>query len=289
MGGSWYEEHSCVDLTAEQCPPIEEVTAVPGPPSQPNLMVNSSTQIFASWYPPRDDGGSLIQYYILRYWKTSEGTATTIQVYSTSLSVTNLSPSTDYSFVVSAYNVNGTSTESPISNATTLDVGPKLISVVANDPDNGDTVFGNGDHITLTFDMDTNGPSVKSKLDIDTLLLFSSSIGSNYNGSWLDSRTIQILITDASGGSPIIGSTTCSVKSSGQLKNAGETSDNSTSTAVLSGNWGYGQELRGVCCSLSYGPADIPECSVSTTQTECQKMQGMWIPGGQDCFECEPH
>jgi hypothetical protein len=45
-------------------------------------------------------------------------------------------------------------------------------------------------------------------------------------------------------------------------------------------------EISGVCCFLSQGPGLLPECSVSITQTECQKEQGMWVPGGQDCSDC---
>lgn len=50
--------------------------------------------------------------------------------------------------------------------------GPMVASATFSDPDNGDTVYSDGDRVVVRFTLDTSTPPVASKWDIDKLLTF---------------------------------------------------------------------------------------------------------------------
>ena len=77
---------------------------------------------------------------------------------------------------------------------------PLLIAAVMDDPDDGDSNFGNGDIITVSFDRPTNvsdlalsgnpaaiGYDKSTKMDyVDSLFTLSEPLGDEYSGAWLD-------------------------------------------------------------------------------------------------------
>ena len=98
---------------------------------------------------------------------------------------------------------------------------PSIVSAVADDPDNEDTIFSSGDTITFNFDQNTNySKGVKlDKAGIDELFDLSMvSLGSDYIGEWQDAKTFIITIVNSAGASPPeLGSTIFQLKSSGNV------------------------------------------------------------------------
>ena len=128
-----------------------------------------------------------------------------------------------------------------ISNYVSADrAPPAIMSVTANDPDDGDAVYGNGDTVTFVFSENTNQPSAAIKSDLDTLYNFSPSLGTDYTGSWTDAKTLVLTLGDTSGGTaPTIGATTFTLQAAGNLKDSPGTSPASTDTSPsITGDWG---------------------------------------------------
>eukprot|EP00163_Fabomonas_tropica_P028388 TRINITY_DN575_c1_g1_i2.p1 TRINITY_DN575_c1_g1~~TRINITY_DN575_c1_g1_i2.p1 ORF type:complete len:1161 (-),score=219.44 TRINITY_DN575_c1_g1_i2:122-3253(-) len=118
-------------------------------------------------------------------------------------------------------------------------VGPEILSAVADDPDNFDLVFSNGDTITIQWSNLTNTPDVATKADIDTLLTFSGSLGVNYTGVWNSFTELVITIVDASGaGTTTIPGLTVTVNATGKMTNLRGDSEFSIGTYDLTGDWG---------------------------------------------------
>eukprot|EP00163_Fabomonas_tropica_P026558 TRINITY_DN4929_c0_g1_i1.p1 TRINITY_DN4929_c0_g1~~TRINITY_DN4929_c0_g1_i1.p1 ORF type:complete len:2752 (-),score=612.36 TRINITY_DN4929_c0_g1_i1:92-8347(-) len=124
--------------------------------------------------------------------------------------------------------------------------GPSIISIVANDPDDGDQVYSDGDVVIVTFNMATNKPSVSTFADVNALLSFSTDMHANYSGTWNGAGTVLTLTaanvittapvpsTTGSGPSPTI-----TIKASGGLRNAASSTLPSGATSPqLTGNWG---------------------------------------------------
>lgn len=82
-------------------------------------------------------------------------------------------------------------------------MAPVLLSALAEDPDNGDTTFGNGDRLTLYFDRPTNVSSLildagpQPQEYVDSLFTISEPLGSRYGGQWLDASTFRIDVDNA--------------------------------------------------------------------------------------------
>jgi len=106
--------------TATATTPIQ--VSVPQPPTNLVASTASSSQINLSWNTPSNNGGSAITGYKIER-STSGGTWITIVSNTgntgTTYSNTGLSPSTTYSYRVSAINSVGTSSPSNVSSATT--------------------------------------------------------------------------------------------------------------------------------------------------------------------------
>jgi hypothetical protein len=81
------------------------------------------------------------------------------------------------------------------------DLTPEIVNVVADDPDNSDQVYGGGDTITITFNTDSDTPPVGTKDDLDRIFVFDPPLGTNYEGKWLDPRTLEITILQIDGAS----------------------------------------------------------------------------------------
>ena len=74
---------------------------------------------------------------------------------------------------------------------------PRIIALVASDPDAADSRYGAGDIISVIFDRDTDTPAAATRVEIDRLLSFSQSLGRHYSGEWRDARTLRIRISRA--------------------------------------------------------------------------------------------
>lgn len=149
---------------------------------------------------------------------------------------------------------------------------PAIMSTTASDGGSS-SGLNTGDKITVVFDRHTNVPAVSTKSDVDTLLSFSASLGTDYTGVWLSLSVLQISITevyirtaddmvspfitsndmipnveayinynDINSTAPYahtkVGTLAFTVKSGGYLQSADLSSVHSTSTDVLSGSWG---------------------------------------------------
>ncbi|KNC50385.1 uncharacterized protein AMSG_06876 [Thecamonas trahens ATCC 50062] len=126
--------------------------------------------------------------------------------------------------------------------------GPYIISIVANDPDDGDALYSTGDTVTLVFNTSTTVPSINSKAEVDTYFAFSTPLGLDYRGTWLNGTMAVLTIVSpvTSDPKPTIGSFTVSIKPSGGLRSAPPTSALATGTSPpLVGDWGLlaGPEL----------------------------------------------
>ena len=72
---------------------------------------------------------------------------------------------------------------------------PRIIALVASDPDAADARYGAGDVISLIFDRETDTPAAGTRVEIDRLLSFSQALGRHYSGEWRDARTLRIHVT----------------------------------------------------------------------------------------------
>ena len=89
---------------------------------------------------------------------------------------------------------------------------PFITGFVADDPDNSDSTYSNGDTITIRFNEPTNQPLKGSdnllvKADVNKLFGFGQNggegkLGDDYSGTWLDSRTFQITVKDITSAAP---------------------------------------------------------------------------------------
>ena len=110
--------------------------------------------------------------------------------------------------------------------------GPKIVGFSADDPDNGDSVFGSGDKLTITFDTRTNRGATHDNFGrvaatvvsggqasavpyplgvselagtalVDALFAFSHALGASYSGEWHDDSTFVVTSVDAAGSDPL--------------------------------------------------------------------------------------
>ncbi len=147
----------------------------------------------------------------------------------------------------------------------------------------------------VQFNKDTNLAgfqlnSILTKLDVDSILTFSTSLGSGYTGMWLARSTFVITIADITGsGPPTIGSLTVTVKTSAALRNNPPQSAPSAAVSPsLQGNWGTitpisldvvasgltrnGDFAKGSTLTITFRPptnlANLPQTGVSRIQVD---------------------
>ena len=142
-------------------------------------------------------------------------------------------------------NAANTSLESTgVSGAITGDwgllAGPTVSSVTANDPDDGDAIYSNADTMTVVFSGNTNQVAVATRANLDALFSFNQSLGTNYTGTWTTATTLVITVVDATGAAPpAIGGLTLTLQGGSGLKNAANTSLESTGVSgAIIGDWG---------------------------------------------------
>ena len=72
--------------------------------------------------------------------------------------------------------------------------------MVADDPDDGDGIFSDGDTLSLVFAEPTNGPTFGSPGAIDAAFAFSQPIGTVYVAAWNgDKSVLTITIVNGTG------------------------------------------------------------------------------------------
>ena len=151
--------------------------------------------------------------------------------------VTGLSPYTPYIITVASSNQAGMGPATSITAWTKL-AGPSIIGFVASDPTNANTVQSVGDLVTLTFDMATNQPAVATMADLIALFRFSPvPLAAQFSGVWKSASQLVITVNGVSA-SAVAAVGVESIAVIGSLRSADGISDNSTSTATLTGNWG---------------------------------------------------
>lgn len=212
------------------------LAVAPDAPALPTVSSVTDTSFKLQWSPPVNDGGSAVALYsVCLDGEDCEKVYGTI----TSGTVEHQTPGSTVSVTVAAQNAIGVSGKSGTVSVSLLSAAPAITAFVGAG-DIGNSKFGSGDTLTITFDQATNEPSVGDKASIDALLSVSQPIGTAYSGAWKNAgRELTITIDNAGGDSPAIGVLTVSVLASGGLKNRKKTSAVCTSTSpVITGNWG---------------------------------------------------
>lgn len=120
---------------------------------------------------------------------------------------------------------------------------PRIISIVADDPNDLDDTYSRDDTITITFDSETNmpgGTNLQRKPIINDMFTFSEELGRSYVGKWVSPDTFTITIKSVNNaGPPVIGLTTITPTGITLILSADQTSLASTDTSpVLSGDFG---------------------------------------------------
>ncbi|CAH1237833.1 Hypp5455 [Branchiostoma lanceolatum] len=75
---------------------------------------------------------------------------------------------------------------------------PQVLSVVADDADNGDSHWSNGDTLTITFDVETDTPPVATETEISRIMTFNPPLGTSYTGQWVTTSVLVITVQDTS-------------------------------------------------------------------------------------------
>ena len=82
-------------------------------------------------------------------------------------------------------------------------VAPGLVALTVEDVDNADTVYGEGDLISVIFDRATDRAGYEPgynffRAGVDGLFAFTHSLGERYSGEWADDSTFTITVINAS-------------------------------------------------------------------------------------------
>ena len=121
---------------------------------------------------------------------------------------------------------------------TILSSPPVIQTFSASQPlGSSSTQYSNGTTLTISFDQNTDMglyPSTLLKSDIDGLFTFNPSIGSAYNGSWTDAKTVMITVADIGSATPAVG--VAQVTPNALIRGI-PFSAPSTATATLSGSF----------------------------------------------------
>jgi len=134
------------------------------------------------------------------------------------------------------------STSSVIQYVYAIDA-PRIIALVASDPDNLDDIYSIDDTITITFDSDTNesgGTGNQQRTAVDDLFTFTESLGDQYRGQWTTPYTFTITIKNVNNAEPpVIDVTTVTPSGTTPILSADGTSNASFDTSpVLFGDFG---------------------------------------------------
>lgn len=120
--------------------------------------------------------------------------------------------------------------------------GPFITDVTADDPDNSNAAYSDGDTITIRFSEPTDTPggtTTQSKAAVNNLFTFTENLGDEYTGQWVNSLTFRITVNNANNGVPLIDITTTQPSGTTPIKNADSSSSQSSGASpVLRGSFG---------------------------------------------------
>jgi hypothetical protein len=112
-----------------------------------------------------------------------------------------------------------------------------VITGIGAENTGGNPGLGNGDILTITFNVATNQPDVSTKALVDNLIHFGvKSFGANYSGVWSDAKTLVLTVTDSTGATLAVGDT-LTLKATGNLKTANGLSSAGTSSHIIGGTF----------------------------------------------------
>ncbi len=95
-----------------------------------------------------------------------------------------------------------------------MPAAPVITGITAADT-GGNTSLGNGDTLTITFNVDTSQPDVLTKTAVDNLIDFGGkSFGTEYSGIWSNAKTLVLTVSDAVYATLAVGDT-LAIKSTG--------------------------------------------------------------------------
>eukprot|EP00762_Andalucia_godoyi_P007997 ANDGO_03496.mRNA.1 hypothetical protein GUITHDRAFT_146346 len=121
-------------------------------------------------------------------------------------------------------------------------LSPQLQSISFDDPDDLDAILSVGDRLCLYFDSSTNQPTLSGGLleYVDFVSNPNALNNATFSSLWLNTSTLCFTITSlpAAVVLPVIGFDVLHIRSSAGIQLAGHGSLNSTSSAVLAGNFG---------------------------------------------------
>jgi len=146
---------------------------------------------------------------------------------------------------------------------------PKIINnIVAADSGNN-IGLGNGDTITISFNVNIKQPPVNSKAAVDALISFGGkSFGTDYNGVWTDTNTLVLTVINATGANLAVGDT-LTINAGVDLKTADGISYALTSSGTISGTFGKAGVVRFTDTTLeaAVGAAlNIPVGNITETE-----------------------
>jgi len=131
----------------------DTTSTVPNSPTDLSAVAVSSSQINLSWTTPSNNGGSIITGYAVERSTNNGNTWSTIVSNTGSTSTTyddtGLSPSTTYTYRVSAINSVGTSSPSNTASATTQSVTPPPTGIILNNIQSTSGTASSSNQITL--------------------------------------------------------------------------------------------------------------------------------------------
>ena len=123
-------------------------------------------------------------------------------------------------------------------------VRPDIQSFVASD-----SVYSNGDTLTINFDIPTNQTGAATQANINGNFTFSQGLGTTYSGVWASPSSLVITVTDITGhGGVVVGVTTASAAAANNIGDAVSTpGDNAIGIATLSVLSSGGDGCSGEC------------------------------------------
>ncbi|KUK65435.1 MAG: hypothetical protein XD84_0487 [Desulfotomaculum sp. 46_80] len=117
-----------------------------------------------------------------------------------------------------------------------MPAAPVITGITAADT-GGNTGLGNGDTLTIAFNVDTSQPDVLTKTAVDNLIDFGGkSFGTEYSGIWSNAKTLVLTVSDAVYATLAVGDT-LAIKSTGNLKTANGRSSASASSHIIGGTF----------------------------------------------------
>jgi len=127
---------------------------------------------------------------------------------------------------------------------------PTITAYIGNDPDDGDTVYGAGDTLTITTDIPTNATvgavtnaafvTGNFTFAVDPLFGLTFGAGNDWTAAWADASTLVITILNTGANTPVVGVSTVDTTGGNTIgdQTADEAGMTNGAADVLSGDFG---------------------------------------------------